>query len=356
MSERLASLADIWPAGPAALAADLEAEGFRIDRAKSSALAMKLELWKQIRTPRSSDTKSPQRGDFCYLAQSRRTELSADWGLVFISPKVQPAPQAPHLCVDAPDAAIDFVLRRTSPAEWSGESNVVPAGVTAETGVVIGPDCQVGAGTVLEAGVRLGARVRIGRNCRIGAHSRIADDTIIGNECVLTGCVSLGGQGFGFVKYPRDARPRPRLHVGRVVIEDRVRLGAFVAVDRGVFEDTCLRHRTSLDNIVQVAHNCTVGEDSVLCSLVGLSGSTRVGDRVTIAGLVGTKGHLSIGSDVTIAAQSGVTCDISDGETVKGYPPRPLNEALKLEVLKGRLPELFERLKTLEKRLEDNEQ
>jgi UDP-3-O-[3-hydroxymyristoyl] glucosamine N-acyltransferase len=253
------------------------------------------------------------------------------------------------------DAAMDFVLRRISEPEWAGSSAPVPAGVVAEAGVVVGPDCEIGEGTVLEAGVRLGARVKIGRNCRIGAHSRIGDDCVLGEGCELTALVSIGGQGFGFVQYPGEERRRPRLHVGRVVLGDAVRVGAQVAIDRGVFEDTVVGSQTALDNIVQIGHNCRVGTGAVICSFVGLSGSTSLGDNVTIAGMVGTKGHVRIGSNATVAAQSGVSRDIRDGETVKGYPPRPLPQALEIQALTTKLPEIYKRLKQVEAQLKAQE-
>jgi UDP-3-O-[3-hydroxymyristoyl] glucosamine N-acyltransferase len=279
---------------------------------------------------------------------------SSDWGLVLFDRRLAPKAEELRrtcfaLAVSAPDAALDHLLRQLVSPEWSGASVPLPAGVSAEAGVVVGPGTTIGEGTVLEAGVRIGANVRIGRGCRIGAHSRIGDGCELGDRVTLTASVSVGGQGFGFASAP-GSTPRPRLHVGGVRVGDDVRIGAFVAIDRGVFEDTVLGRGTALDNLVQVAHNCAVGRDGVLCAFVGLSGSTELGDRVTLAGLVGTKGHVRVGDGVTVAAQSGISRDLPDGSGVwKGYPPRPLAETLKTQALVDRLPELYERLRKLEK-------
>jgi UDP-3-O-[3-hydroxymyristoyl] glucosamine N-acyltransferase LpxD len=344
-------LASIWPQAEA-LAEALRKQGFKAELPEDSPLRQ-LQAWQAIARARGLGQETAGPSDFAYLSKvpSEEKDLRG-WGLLLVDPALRP-PLAhlsvPVLWTSHADAAMDFVLRKVSASEWTGESASVPAGVRVETGVVIGPECSIGEGTVLEAGVRLGARVSIGRNCRIGAHSRIGDDTEIGNECQLTGSVSLGGQGFGLVRYPGERSPRPRLHVGRVVLGARVRLGAFVAVDRAVFGETRIGSGSSVDNIVQIAHNCELGEDNVLCSFVGLSGSTQLGDRVTFAGLAGTKGHLRVGHDVTVAAQSGVSKDIPDGLAVKGYPARPLPLALRISALVDRLPELYERLRSIEK-------
>jgi UDP-3-O-[3-hydroxymyristoyl] glucosamine N-acyltransferase LpxD len=349
MSEsRFRALSELWPS-PVDLIAELRKASFIVDEARF-AFSQKLTsaAWASVRIPRSAKSETPGPGAFTYLGKNASL-IATDWALVLVDARrPENALPFPALAVSYPDAAIDFILRRITPEEWTGASAPVPPDVRAEPGVHLGPGVHIGAGTILESGVRIGRNVSIGARCRIGAGSRIADDTVIGDDCQFTGPVSLGGQGFGFVEYPGQGRRQPRCHVGRVCLGDRVRLGAFVAIDRGVFEDTVIGDGTALDNLVQVGHNVRIGRDGILCGLVGISGSTEIGDRVTIAGLSGTKDHVRIGNDVTIAAQSGVNCDIEKGQTVKGYPPRPLAEALKLQVLTGRLPELFRRLKNLE--------
>ncbi len=344
-------LAKLWPQAEA-LAVTLRYAGFKAEVPEDSLLRQP-EAWAAVARACGLEHAQPSAADFAYLSKlPASVDSLKGWGLLLIDPSLKTAlaqTALPILWTSHADAAMDFVLRRLTQPEWAGVTAPIPAGVHAEAGVVIGPDSVIGEGTVLETGVRIGARVRIGRDCRIGAHSRIGDDCEIGSDCQLTGSVSLGGQGFGLVKYPGERSPRPRLHVGRVVLGSRVRLGAFVAVDRAVFGETRIGSGSSVDNHVQIAHNCEVGEGNVLCAFVGLSGSTQLGDRVTFAGLTGTKGHLRVGHDVTVAAQSGVSKDIPDGLAVKGYPARPLPLALRISALVDRLPDLYERIRRLEK-------
>jgi UDP-3-O-[3-hydroxymyristoyl] glucosamine N-acyltransferase LpxD len=284
-----------------------------------------------------SNTRSrwPQAASLLFAHESRKKDRPADFrGLC--------------LWTKHPEAVLDMIVRALWSKEWTGTSSPVPAGVVAESGVVIGPDCQIGEGTILETGVRLGARVRIGRHCRIGAHSRIADECVIGDFAQLSGFNSIGAQGFGLVDFPQVPKKRPRLHVGRAVVGKGVRLGAYVSIDRAVFGETVVSDYVAIDNHTQVGHNSTIGESSVILGFVAISGSTRIGERVVISGLTGTAGHLSIGNDVVIAAQSGITGDVPDGAQLKGYPARPLREALKIAALQTKLPEIYDRLRALE--------
>jgi UDP-3-O-[3-hydroxymyristoyl] glucosamine N-acyltransferase LpxD len=355
-ARRFKNFAEIWPKGYSQL--KLEASKLGFELGFSGALTEELfgstEYLKSLHAPRSFQYPEAGFQDYTYIGtKNEKKPPSENWGLVVVDRKnsrfVKDFQNMRLLIVNDADAFMDSVLRKIASPEWTGDSQPVPLKVKAEHPVMIGPETQIGDGTILETGVRIGARVKIGRNCRIGAFSRLADDTILGDECQLTSHVSLGGQGFGFVKYPQETNRRPRLHVGRVVVGSRVRIGAFVSIDRGVFEDTLVGAESSIDNIVQIGHNCTVGKNAIFCSFVGLSGSTVVGDRVTIAGMTGTKDHVKIGNDVTIAAQTGVSKDIEDKSVVKGYPPRPLKEALEIQSLQTRLPEIWEKLKKLER-------
>jgi UDP-3-O-[3-hydroxymyristoyl] glucosamine N-acyltransferase LpxD len=354
--ERFKSFLEIWPKGLNQFKVEVSSLGFETEWGGilTDTLAQNHEFLKTLRHPRSFQYPEASHGDFTYVGtQTEKNPPSGQWGLVFVDRKNQKTIESlSHLrlvITNNPDALMDYCLRKMALPEWAGDSEKIPLKVFAETGVILGPHTHIGEGTVLESGVRIGARVFIGKNCRIGAFCRIADDSVLGDHCTLTSHVSIGGQGFGFVKYPLEAQKRPRLHVGRVRVGSRVRLGSFVSIDRGVFEETLVGTDSALDNIVQVGHNSQVGKNAIFCSFVGLSGSTIVGDRVTIAGMCGTKDHVKIGNDVTIAAQTGVSRDLQDKEIVKGYPPRPLKEALEIQTLTTKLPEIWQRLKKMEK-------
>jgi UDP-3-O-[3-hydroxymyristoyl] glucosamine N-acyltransferase len=139
--------------------------------------------------------------------------------------------------------------------------------------------------------------------------------------------------------------------VGAVVLEDNVEIGANCTIDRGTFGETRIRRGTKLDNLVHIAHNVEVGENTVMAAQTGVSGSTKIGSRVTIAGQVGFVGHIEIGDDTTFGAQAGVTKSIPVGITVSGYPAREHQLARKEEAARRRLPELLKRVRALEKAL-----
>ena len=357
-SERLSTLAQAWPGGPEDLFAEFRAQGFKIEGDTPELKSRLASLWEGLAVPRgysaALETEADALKSYSYVSTDAKEAKSPHrWGLLLCDSKMESVSWSAHAAIQInhADAAMDWVLQTVLAPEWSGESVLHPwgRGIVVEPGVVIGPGCELGDHVILETGVRLGARVRIGAGSRIGAHSRLADDTVVGERAYLKSHVSLGGQGFGFVQYPGSALRVPRVHVGRVFVGSHARMGSFVGVDRGVFEDTVIGDHASFDNFVQIGHNCDIGREALFCGFVGLSGSTSVGDRVTIAGLSGTQSHVKIGSDVLVAAQSGVSRNLRDGEKVKGYPPLPLRVSLKVQSLVTKLPELYERLKKLEK-------
>jgi UDP-3-O-[3-hydroxymyristoyl] glucosamine N-acyltransferase LpxD len=342
---RLKTPSELWPRGFESLVADLESAGLRPHITKSSSS----EDFKTILLPCSASAPTPS--SYGYLEVRTKTG-EGEWGLLFADPACKDLPPAKFIVtLESPACAVDLILSKATPAQWSGASAPIPQNVKAEAHVVVGPDTQIGAGTILESGVRIGARVRIGKNCFVGANSRIADDTVIGNDCHFSASVALGGPGFGLLKYPGEKHQRQRVHAGRLVIGDNVRLGSFVAIDRGVLEDTVIGSHSLIDNVVQIGHNCKVGEGSILCGMVGLAGSTTLGQNVVLAGQVGIGGHVSLGDGVVAGGQCGITSDIPAGLAVTGTPWRPMIEESKIRVLIGKLPEIYKSLRKLEEKL-----
>lgn len=295
-----------------------------------------------------------------YLTSEARNAWPENAALMFVHParrKDLPESYKGNLFwTQWPEAALDWLLRKLWPetSKVGKAASQIAASAVLEEGVRVGADCVIGEDCFLESGVRLGARVQLGRGCRIGANTSISDDTVIGDFCRIGSSTAIGGRGLGAVAYPPQAdggasHKQIRKHVGRVRLGSFVDIGSSCGIDRAVFGETVLEDRVLLDNQVQIAHNCVVGEGSILCAFVGLSGSTTVGRNCVLAGAVGTNGHLKIGDNVTIGGQSGVTVDIDANQMVKGYPPRPIREALRIENLKTRLPELYSRLKAIEK-------
>jgi UDP-3-O-[3-hydroxymyristoyl] glucosamine N-acyltransferase len=233
---------------------------------------------------------------------------------------------------------------------------------------VVDPAAQLGEGVsiqphaVIEAGVRIGARTVVGANGYVGHESVIGEDCVIYPNCSLRertilGCrvilhsgVVIGGDGFGFEL--RQGRHEKIPQLGYVQIDDDVEVGANTTIDRGRFGPTWIQEGTKIDNLVQIAHNCRVGKHCLIVSGTGLSGSTTLGNYVTLAGHVGTVGHITIGDNAIITGLSGVSKDVPAGAVMSGRRAMPMREELKLEALASRLPELFERVKKIEKLLD----
>lgn len=212
---------------------------------------------------------------------------------------------------------------------------------------VIGEDVVIGDGARLDPHVVVYPEVRIGDAFRAYAHVIVRERARIGHRVTLqSGCV-IGGDGFGYVM-GADGTARKITQAGTVVIEDDVEIGANTTVDRATIGATTIRRGAKLDNLVMIAHGCTIGEGSALAAQVGLSGSTRVGRFVRMGGQVGAAGHLSIGDGAQIAAQSGVPNDVPAGGIVGGYPAVDIHIWRRMSAALPRLPELLRRVRRLE--------
>jgi len=200
------------------------------------------------------------------------------------------------------------------------ETADIAAGVVIEDNVEIGAECVIAANAVICQGVTIGANSQIGPNVSIA-------NAIIGSHTIIHAGVRIGQDGFGFAMGPGGHEKVPQL--GRVVIGDHVEIGANTTIDRGTGPDTTIGNGTKIDNLVQIAHNVQVGQNCVIVSQVGISGSTELGDFVVLAGQVGVAGHLKIGPGARVAAQSGVMRDIAAGQEMGGSPAKPVRKWLK---------------------------
>ncbi len=183
---------------------------------------------------------------------------------------------------------------------------------------VIGPGARVAAGVTLHAGVLVGAGASVGTGTTLYPGVKVLDRCAVGERCILHAGVVIGADGFGFRATPSGLAKIP--HIGNVVIEDEVEIGANSCIDRGKIGSTIIGRGTKIDNLVQVAHNCKVGKCCILCGHVGLAGSVTLGDGVVLGGGVGVADGVSIGGGSRVAAQSGVMNDIPPGEDWLGAP------------------------------------
>lgn len=221
--------------------------------------------------------------------------------------------------------------------------------------VSIGPYVVVGEGTKIGDRVTISAGAVIGRHCHIGPetliypHVTLYDRTTIGARVIIHAGVVIGSDGFGFACNDGGYYKIPQ--VGQVLIEDDVEVGANTTIDRGTMGVTCIAQGTKIDNLVQIAHNVTVGRNTVIAAQVGVGGSTHIGDNVQIGGQAGLVGHIEIGNGVGIGAQAGVTKSFPEQTMITGYPARPLGVVRRGEAAQHRLPELLKTIREQEKRI-----
>ncbi len=210
----------------------------------------------------------------------------------------------------------------------------------------VGRNARLGSGVKLYPQVCIGNNVIIGDNCILYSGVKIYDDCIIGNNCILHAGSVIGSDGFGFAQNT-DGTYRKIAQIGNVILEDDVEIGANTTVDCGTMDSTIIRKGTKIDNLVQIAHNCEIGENTVIAAQCGLAGSTKVGKNCKFAGQVGIAGHLSIGDNVQIGAQSGVTKSIRDNQIVLSSPAFNYKDALKTYTIYRNLPKLREEINQL---------
>lgn len=227
--------------------------------------------------------------------------------------------------------------------------------------VRLGQDTEVGAGACIGEGTVLGERCRIYPGVVIGRFCQIGDDvTLYPNVVIYDGCALgnrvivhansvIGADGFGYRQQEGCHVKVP--HLGSVVIEDDVEIGACTTIDRGTFQPTRIGAGTKVDNLVQIAHNCRIGRHNLLVGQVGLAGSVTTGDYVVLAGQVAVRDHCSIGDGVIVGARAGVIQDVPAGQKVLGEPAMPEWEYKRLVLLFQKLPELRQQLEEVRKRL-----
>ena len=235
-------------------------------------------------------------------------------------------------------------------------SAVVAASAEIDPAASIGPFCavgertRIGPRTVLTGGVFVGDDCSLGEDCRIFPNVTIYRRTTIGRRVRIHAGTVVGSDGFGYVLDQGEHRKVPQ--VGQVILHDDVEVGANVTIDRAALGATVIGRGTKIDNLVQIAHNVTIGEHCIIVAQVGIAGSTRIGSHATVAGQVGIAGHLRIGDRVTIAAQSGVMNHIPEGQKWMGSPAQPDRVTKRQLLALERLPELLRRVHDLEKRLD----
>lgn len=266
---------------------------------------------------------------------------------VIVPPDIESSTK-PLVRVKNPRLAFALLAQVFSPprkyAPGIADSAVVSPTARIGEGVSVQPQAVVEEGAVVGDRAVIGAGAFVGMNSRIGADTRlfpravINDNCLIGDRCIIHSGAVIGGDGFGYVP-DAEGRNVKIPQVGRVVVEDEVEIGCNATIDRGTFGDTVIRRGVKIDNLVQIAHNDEIGENSVLCAQVGISGSVKVGRNVMMGGQVGIADHVEIGDRVMMAGKSGLAArkKVGPDQILLGAPARPLREAKQLHAWESRM-------------------
>jgi len=310
--------------------------------------------------------KEAQKGDITFLANPKylpfidKTNASA----IITSREIERASK-PIIRTEDPSLAFAKIVSFIAPeAEIKHHVGIHPTAILGKN-VSLGKDAAIGPYAVLGDHASIGDHTVIYSGCFIGHHAKIGNDGLIypnvsirenvsiGERVIIHSGTVIGSDGFGFVTAKGKHHKIPQL--GTVIIEDDVEIGSNVTIDRARFDKTLICRGTKIDNLVHIAHNVIVGENSLIVAQAGISGSTVIGKGATLAGQAGLVGHISIGDNAIIAAQAGVTKSVPANTMVSGYPAREHSKALKVDACVQNLPKLYEAVAKLKKKIEELE-
>tara|TARA_B100000780_G_C21109629_1_gene448326 strand:+ start:487 stop:1536 length:1050 start_codon:yes stop_codon:yes gene_type:complete len=218
--------------------------------------------------------------------------------------------------------------------------------------VIVESNSTIGDNTFVYANTTIGENVQIGSDCLIYTNVSVYDDSVIGNDCILQSGAVIGGDGFGF--QPNQENNYTKIvHIGNVILEDHVEIGANTTIDKATLGSTIIRKGAKLDNLIQVGHNVEIGENTVIAAQTGVAGSTIIGKNCMIGGQVGFAGHQKIADGVKIAAKTGVPKDLESEGIFQGIPAMPIGDFRRSHVMYKNLPKLGSDIKELKKELEE---
>ena len=226
----------------------------------------------------------------------------------------------------------------------------------------VSDDCYVGNFAYIGEGVKMGKNcmvyphayigdhVTVGDNCVFYPHATVYENCTIGNNCILHAGSVVGADGFGFAPEGETYKKIPQL--GNVIIEDDVEIGANTTIDRAVMDSTIIRRGVKLDNLVQIAHNVEVGENTVMAAQVGIAGSVKVGKHCMFGGQVGLAGHIHVADHVVFGAQAGVISDVTEATTLLGAPAINAKNFMRSSAIFNRLPDIYRSLGQMQREIE----
>ena len=289
----------------------------------------------QVRAVASLEEAGPDAISFLSDNRHRRTFSNCHAGAVLVSEDFDGPTAVSLLRVKDVASALEKVLEIFSPGEDLPEEGINPSAVVSSSArieksvhvgaqVVIGDQVVIGKDTAILPGCVIGRDVKIGAHCFLGPNVVINQGCCLGDRVIIHPNSTIGADGFGYRLV--NGRHRKVPHIGTVVIEDDVEIGANSCVDRAKFGTTLIGQGTKIDNLVQIGHNASVGHDCVIVSQSGLAGSVKLGHHVVLGGQSGVAEHVKIADEVKAAARCGITKDVEPGRMIGGNPAHDLRE------------------------------
>jgi len=314
----------------------------------------------EISRPVPAGTNDPRGITFATNEKYLKAALETEIGAILV-PIETPKVSRNVIRVTDPRVAFGMVLGAfTRPVPT--ESGIHPTAIV-HPSAVIAPTASIGPYVIIEEDVIIAENVKILAHCYIGDNCHVEENTIlyphvvlvqdirVGKKCILHSGVVAGTDGFGFNWNGQYQQKVPQ--VGGVVIGDNVEIGAYTCIDRATCGDTVISNGAKFDNLVQIAHNVKIGAHTVMAAQVGISGSATIGERNVYGGQAAVSHHVSIGDDMIFGGRSGIFGNMDQPGEYFGLPAIPLSHAMRVMAIQNRLPELFKRMRSLEKEIEE---
>ncbi|MFN8286100.1 MAG: UDP-3-O-(3-hydroxymyristoyl)glucosamine N-acyltransferase [Chitinophagales bacterium] len=332
-------------------------------------LNAKLEGNPDTKVKKLAKIEEADKDSFCFLANPKYFHYAqtATAGILLCDEKLEYNPNniSAALRVAEPYAAFQKLMELYASVMNTAKASGVDANSKLGKGVTHGHNFYLGAFSYVGENVRIGKNVSIYPNCFIGDNAEIGDNTVlyanvsvyhnckVGNNCIIHSGAVIGADGFGFAPQP-DGAYKKIPQTGNVVIGNDVEIGANTCIDRAVIGSTIIGNGVKLDNLIQVAHNVEIGDNTVIAALAGISGSSKLGKNMMVGGQAGITGHLTIAEGVKVQAKAAVISDIPEkGKGVSGVPAIDAREHYRILAAMKQLPDLLRKVKELERKLEE---
>ena len=319
----------------------------------------------QVKVNNLSKIEEGKPGTLTFLANPKYTHhiYTTQASIVLVNRDFEPEQKINATLIKVDDAysclaqLLNLVNQARPEKKGIDKDTYIAASATISQSVYIGAFAYVSENVKVGENVKIYPQVYIGDNVTIGDNTilypgvKIYHDCVIGKNCIIHAGAVIGADGFGFA--PHNGAYVKIAQIGNVIIEDQVEIGANTTIDRATMGSTIVRKGAKLDNLIQVAHNVEIGENTVMAAQVGVAGSTKIGSHCMVGGQVGFAGHITIGDRVNIGAQSGIPNHVSSDTSILGYPAVPAREFARSTVMIKKLPELNQTVKQLQKEIEN---